>query len=60
MAGANKALKGLPWVDQDSVKVNYDAQNARFHVPDMAQFNQDELLKALPGKNVVVEDVKKQ
>ena len=38
--------------------MNYNAQNARFRVPDMSQFSQDELLKALPGKNVVVEDIK--
>jgi hypothetical protein len=40
--------------------VSFDAQNAQFHVPDMSQFSQDGLLKALPGKNVVVEDVKKR
>jgi hypothetical protein len=41
------------------VKVSYDDQNARFRVPDMNQFREQELRQAFADRKIIIQDVQK-
>jgi hypothetical protein len=55
----DKNLKSLPWVDKDSIKINYEDWNATFRVPDMSEFDEKGLRDAFSDRNIIIRDVQK-
>jgi hypothetical protein len=45
-------LKRLPWADQDNYRICYDEQRVTFRVPDMKQFNEQQLHDVFAGCDV--------
>jgi hypothetical protein len=43
----SEALISLPWVDSESIKTDAKKRQAKFKVKDRAQFNMDEVIRAL-------------
>lgn len=45
-----KALGTLPWVEQDTIQMNFKARELRFCLKDKSQFNEEALKKALKAE----------
>ncbi|HEY7156010.1 MAG TPA: hypothetical protein VH575_18750 [Gemmataceae bacterium] len=45
-----KALATLPWVEQDTIQMNFKARELRFCLKDKSQFNEEALKKALKAE----------
>jgi len=45
-----KALSTLPWVEQDTIQMNFKARELRFCLKDKSQFNEEALKKALKNE----------
>jgi hypothetical protein len=41
------ALKTLPWVEQETIQMNFKTRELRFGLKDKSHFNEKELLQAL-------------
>ena len=53
-----KALGTLPWVEQDTIQMNFQARELRFCLKDKGQFNDEALKKALKAKGFPGAEVK--
>ena len=45
-----KALATLPWVEQDTIQMNFKARELRFCLKDKSQFDEEALKKALKAE----------
>ena len=52
------ALATLPWVEQDSIQMNFDTRELRFSVKDKSQFNEEDLKSALKAQRFPDVEVK--
>jgi hypothetical protein len=45
-----KALETLPWVEQETIQMDFDTREVKFGIKDKSQFNAEAILKALKGQ----------
>lgn len=53
-----KALATLPWVEQDSIQMDFKARELRFNLKDKSQFNADAVKNALKAQKFAEAEVK--